>query len=219
MNRAQIKITSGAFLIALLFSLASLSLACASRKVDTQDAKASPRQTGADDSSSPAGWKRYDFKEPLAFSMILPNKPEQRVSTLPVETETSHLFISKGNSGVYGATYITDLPAVASRWESAGNNLFYELFIRDFAMKLENKGVEKSIDFESQVRFTTDRQVTINGQEALERDFILGDFQGRTQLRRIGQAGFCVVAIWKQGTPLVERDAFFNSVKIAGEEH
>jgi hypothetical protein len=213
------KITSGAFLITLLLSLASLSIACASRKIDTQDAKAAPRQTGTDDSSVPAGWKRYDFKEPLAFSMILPNKPEQRVLTLPVETETSHLFISAGDSGVYGAVYISDLPAVASRWESSGNKFFYELFIRDFAIKLENKGAEKSIDFESQMRFTTDRQVTINGQEALERNFAVGDFQGRTQLRRIGQAGFCIVAIWKQSTPVAERDAFFNSVKIAGEEH
>ena len=214
------KITSSAFLLALLLSLASSGVACASRKMDTQDAKATPRQVGGtDDSSSPVGWKRYDFNEPLAFSMILPNKPEQRVSTFLEETETSHLFISAGNSSVYGVVYISDLPAVASRWESAGNKFFYELFIRDFAVKLESKGGEKSIDFDSQVRFTTDRQVAVGGQEAWERDFAVGDFQGRTQLIRIGQAGFCIVAIWKQSTPLAERDAFFNSVKLAGEEH
>jgi len=210
------KITSGAFLIALLLSIASSGVACASRKTDTQDAKATPRPSDRpDDSSAPAGWKRYSFEKPLAFSLMLPGEPEQRTSTFSSQTETSHVFISESNSGVYGATYISDLTAVASKWEESGNKFFYEIFIKDFAAKINNKA-GKNIDFESQVKFTSERRVTVGGQEGLERNFSAGDFRGRVQLVRIGQAGFCLVAIWKQSAPPAEQDAFFNSVKITG---
>lgn len=216
------KITSGAFLIALLLGLASLSVACASRTINTQVAKETPTPLqggGRDDSTSTAEWKRYDFDKPLAFSISLPSEPERRVSTFPSQTATSHVFISRSNSGVYGAVYISDLPAVARHWESSGNQFFYEIFIKDFAVKLEGKGEDDNIDFDSHVRFTAEWQVTVSGLEGLERDFSIKDSQGRMQLLRVGQASFCVVAIWKQTATLAERDAFFDSVKIVGEEH
>jgi hypothetical protein len=219
MKRVAVKIRPGPFFIALLLSLTSSSIACASRNINAQDVKAAPQpkssSSSGDDSSTPTGWKRYIFDKPLAFSLMLPGEPERRVSTFPGKTETAHVFISESSSGVYGVTYISDLPAVARSWEGAGNELLYDIFIKDFATKIEKKA-GSSPDFASQVKFSSERQVTLSDMESLERNFSAGDFRGRMQLVRVGQAGFCVVALWKQAAPPAEQDAFFNSVKITG---
>ena len=212
------KITSGAFLITLLLSIASTGIACGSRAINKQEAKATSRQAGgADDSSVPAGWKRYDFEKPIAFNLSLPSEPEQRVSTIPDQTETSQVFISASSSGVYGAIYISDLPGVARNWTSAGNKMFYEIFLDDFVVKIAGKSGEQNIDFYSKLKFTAERTLMVSGLEGLERDFSVGDFQGRLQLVRVGPAGFCLVAIWKQAAPPAERDDFFKSAKIVSD--
>jgi hypothetical protein len=203
-------------LIALLLSSTSSGFACGTRAVNRGDANIPPRQDGSrQDEPTPAGWKRYDFQKPLVFSVLLPAPPEQRVSPLLEGAATSHVFISAGNSSVYGATYISDLPAVVSRWESSGSELLYEVFIKDYALMLAGRGGERSADSGSKVRFTADRQVTVGSLEGLERDFSLEDFRGRIQLLRVGPAAFCLVAIWKQTAPPTERESFFNSAKIA----
>jgi hypothetical protein len=205
-------------LIALLLSSTSSGFACGTRAVNTGEANIPPRQDGSSsrqDELVPAGWKRYDFQKPLAFSVLLPAQPEQRVSPLLEGAATSHVFISAGNSSVYGATYVSDLPAVASRWESSGSELLYEVFIKDFALALAGGGGERSADLGSKVRFTADRQVIVSGLEGLERDFSSEDFRGRMRLVRVGPAAFCLVAIWKQTAAPAERESFFNSAKIA----
>lgn len=215
------KITSGAFLIALLLSLVSSSVACALRAANAQDAKAATRQdAGIDDSSLPAGWKRYNFDKPLAFSIILPKEPEQQVSTFSGGTETSHVYISTNGSGAYGLTYINNLPAVANRSTESGHEFFFNTFIKEFIQKLQNNEQEKSVDLQfEEFKITTDKPVVINGVEGLEWNFSGGPFQGRAQLARAGQAGFCLIAVWKQTTSLAEQDAFFKSFKVLGEGH
>src|SRR3712207_1575675 len=157
----RMKLGARPALVALLLGIASSSFACGARGVN---------KAGADE-QPPAGWKRYDFQKPLAFSLLLPGEPEQRVGPLPGGEEISHAFISADNSGVYGATYISDLTAVAGRWESSGNELFYEIFVKDFAAEMTRGGGGQSVESGSGVRFTADRQVTVSGLEALERDF------------------------------------------------
>lgn len=209
-------IKSSSFLIGLLFIIASSSVACRAQTINTQEASTTPRQArGEKDSSAPAGWKRYDFDKPLTFSLILPNEPERQVSTVPDGAETAHVYISKSDSGVYGVTYIDNLPAVASRSVESGNEFFFKMFVKNFAMKLQSAGQQKGDNL--QFKVITDQRITVNGLDGLERNFSIGLIQGRARLVRVGQAGFCVVAVWKQTAPSAERDAFFNSVKIAGE--
>lgn len=210
------KLTLSSILIAVLLSIASSSLACASRPISVTDANGSARSVGGDE-SLPAGWKRYDFQKPLAFSLLLPGEPEQRITPLLDGAALSHVFISAGNSGVYGATYISDLPAVARLWESTGSKLLYEMFIKDFAVKLAGKGGEQGAGFDSKIRFTTELPVTVSGLKGLEREFSIEDFRGRMRLVSVGPAGFCLVAIWKQTAPPAELDAFFNSVRVAAD--
>jgi hypothetical protein len=213
------KTLSGSFLIALLLSLASWSVACGSRAINTWDAKTAPQRFGGiDDSSAPLGWKRYEFDKPLAFSLILPDEPEKRVSTLYGGPETSHVYISMSRSGVYGLTYIDDLPAVAKRYPESGHEFFFESFVKDFALRLQNSGQEKGSDLGfKQFKVIKETQVAVSGIEGLEWSFLVGPFQGRMQMGRVGQAAFCLVAIWKQAASLSEQDAFFNSAKITGE--
>lgn len=213
------KIVSGSFLIALLLGLASWSVACGSRAINTQGTKATPQQVGAiDDSSAPFGWKRYEFDKPLSFSLILPNEPEQRVSTFSGGTETSHVYISTSRSGVYGLTYIDDLPAVAKRYPESGHEFFFETFVKDFALRLQNSEREENVDIQfKQFKALKETQAVVSGIEGLEWSFLVGPFQGRMQIARVGQAAFCLVAIWKQTASPAEQDAFFNSAKITGE--
>lgn len=215
------KIRSSAFLIALLLSLVFFGVACASRSVNTQDAKAtSPASSGRDDSALPAAWKRYNFDQPLAFSLILPGEPEQRAHTIIGGTEKSHVYLSRNSSGVYGLTYIDNLPAVARRAEEDGNEFFFDLFIKEFALKLQPNGQEKSAGPESkQFKVTSEKPVVISGFDGLERDFSIGSFQGRAQLARMGEAAFCLIAIWQPTAPLAEQEAFFKSLKVSSEGH
>jgi hypothetical protein len=213
------KTLSGSFLIALLIGLAPWSVACGSRAINTRNAKTTAQRFGGiDDSSAPSEWKRYEFDKPLAFSLILPNEPEQRVSTLSGGPERSHVYISMSRSGVYGLTYIDDLPAVAKRYPKSGYEFFFETFVKDFALRLQNSGQEKSSDLGfKQFKVIKETQVAVSGIEGLEWNFLVGLFQGRMQMVRVGQAAFCLVAIWKQTASLTEQDAFFNSAKITGE--
>ena len=196
------KLTPGSVLIALLLSVASSGLACGARPAGGGEPLT-------------AGWKRYDFQKPLAFSLLLPGEPEQRVTPLLDGKAISHVFISAGNSGVYGATYVSDLPAVAMLWESTGAELMYELFIKDFAAKMAGEGAEQNASSDSKVRFTGERPATVSGLEGLEKEFTTRDFRGRMRLVRVGPAGFCIIAIWKQTAPTAETEAFFNSARVA----
>jgi hypothetical protein len=210
------RIISGAFLVALLLSIASSSISCRAQTTSSRETSATLHQAeGEKDSSTPAGWKRYDFDKPLSFSLILPSEPERRKSAIAGGEETAHVYISKSDSGVYGVTYIDNLRAVASRSEESGNEFFFNMFVKDFAMKLQSVGQQKGDDW--QFKVIDDKQITVNGFDGLERNFSIGDFRGRVQLVRAGQAGFCVVAIWEQTAPSAERDAFFKSVKIVSE--
>lgn len=199
----------------LLLCIASSGVACRSQTISQEDTKATTsRVRSIDDSSILAGWKRYSFDKPLAVSLILPTEPEQQTSTFHSGTVTKQTYISANDLGLYGLVYISDLPTVAKYWAASGNNLFYEIFIRDFAKKMESREKQKILIQDSMVKFMTERQVTVSNIEGWERSFSIGDFQGRAQLVRVGQAGLCMVAIWKQSAPPKEQDAFFNSVKI-----
>lgn len=215
------KIRSSALLTALLLSLVAAGAACASRSINTQDAQAtSPASSGKDGSSIPAAWKRYDFDKPIALSLILPGTPEERGSTIIGGTEKSHVYLARGGSGVYGLKYIDNLPSVARRAEEDGNEFFYDLFIKEFALKMQSSGQDKSAGpGAAQFKVTSEKPVVVSGFEGLERDFSLGSLQGRAQLARMGQAAVCLVAIWEPTAPAAEQEAFFKSFKVSGEGH
>lgn len=173
------------------------------------------RQAGAADSSpAPAGWKRYGLGELPAFSLILPGEPERLTHDSGAEVMT-RVYVSKNDSAVYGASYISDLPAAAGTWAESGSEFLLSTFVKPFAATFRKVVREKGGKL--QLRMSKQPEMIVSGgAESLEQYFSFGPFQGRARLFRMGPAGVCAVAVWKGNAPARERAAFFDSIRVAG---
>ena len=208
----RIKFTT--LILWLILGFTSLSIACVAQSLSSRkatDASTPLPAKSVNETSALAGWKRYTFSDASSISLILPSEPE-RLSYDSGAAETTHVYISKNDSGVYGVAYLTDLPAAARSSEESGNEFFFNTFIKPLAMSFQKDIQTKGIDLPHQM--LEHRQTQVSGLDGMEQDFSLGTFQGHALLFRDGQAGICVVAIWKQSVPVTDRTAFFNSVKV-----
>lgn len=192
--------------------MAVSSLACDTRTASTQKVGVTPfTEISIDDFSIPSGWKRYSVGERPSFSLALPSKPESLTYDWDAK-EKIDVYLSKNGLGVYGVSYLGNLTAAASRSEEKGSEFLFNIFIRPFALNIQNSMHLNETELEHQM--LGQRMVEVEGVEALEWDFSLSHFQGRARLFRIGQAGICVVAIWEQTAKLNDLKTFFSSIRI-----
>lgn len=208
------RIKSLSFLIGLLLSASSSSIACVSQTLTTQETSATPAQRPArvvGDSTASARWKRYNLDDVPSLNLILPSEPERQTASSGT-AETTRVYMSRDSSGVYGAAYLDDLPAAASRSEESGKDFLFNTFIKAFAVSFQNLVQVKGNDL--QVKMLEQRQVRVSGVEGIEQDFTLDSFNGRARIIRVGDVGVSMVAIWTQNARLSDRIAFFDSARV-----
>lgn len=200
-------------LLGLFLSVALPNLSCSAQTTSTQKGKtAQSSALPMSESSAPVGWKRYQLGEIPVFSLILPTEPVVGISVNKDTNQSTRTYISKISAGVYGASYLNDLPFAASRATESGNEFFFDTFIKAFVLNGQNSVPESGVNLK--FKMIGQRKIAIGNFEGLEQDFSVGKSLGRARLYRIGQRGLCFVAIWTENSPLVERTKFFDSVQI-----
>jgi hypothetical protein len=170
-----------------------------------------------DEKTAPAGWKRYQFGEPVLFSSLLPGQPgvqEARVSGSD-GAEIVRSYYSTSGTAVYGVTYATDLPGAVEAKTEEQRLAAFKNFLYGFA-----EGVRKSRPEYSKATFNilTEQTVKVGGINGYEKEFTLGDYHGRAQMAFQGKSKVTLICLWGKANPAGERDAFFSSFKF-GQQH
>ncbi len=166
------------------------------------------------DKLAPAGWTRYEIGSPTRFSLLLPGAPsgsQERMNLTPKLTVTVRNYMSLGASGLYGATYIDDLPA--ELMNAAMKRTFFESFVKGFAegfqTTMNNRGATE------QVMMLEQRPATAGGLSGYEQDFTYDKMTGRVRLVYDGARAYAVLSFWSDPATADDRAAFFNSFRVA----
>ncbi|MCA1556743.1 MAG: hypothetical protein LC747_08655, partial [Acidobacteria bacterium] len=165
------------------------------------------------DKLAPVGWTRYEVGEPARFSLILPAEPSmsvERMNMAPGVAVTARAYLSSTDSGVYGATYVDDLPATILN--EATKRTFFEGFVKGFAQGFQ-EGM-KANGVAGQLQMLEQRTATASGLAGYERDFSFDKLTGRVRLVFDGGRAYAVMAFWNALSSNSERSTFFESLKI-----
>jgi hypothetical protein len=210
-----------------LFSLALLcTVACAAFPAAAQPArrKTPPAPIAASEPSpiparpvadklAPAGWTRYEIGSPMRFSLILPGEPsgsQERIALTPAITVMIRNYMSLGASGLYGATYIDDLPA--ELMTAAMKRTFFESFVKGFAEGFQTQ--MSKVGQTEQVKMLEQRAATAGGLAGYEQDFAFDRMTGRVRLVYDGARAYAVLSFWSDAATDADRIAFFDSLRV-----
>jgi hypothetical protein len=165
------------------------------------------------DKLAPAGWTRYEIGSPMRFSLLLPAEPsgsQERMILTPKITVVIRNYMSLGASGLYGATYIDDLPAEVMN--EAMKRTFFESFVKGFAEGFQEQ-MSKAGQTE-QVTMLEQRAATAAGLAGYEQDFAFDRMTGRVRLVYDGAQAYAVLSFWSDPATDADRIAFFNSLRV-----
>jgi hypothetical protein len=165
------------------------------------------------DKLAPAGWTRYEIGRPTRFSLILPGAPSdsaERMSLTPKVAVTVRNYMSLGASGLYGATYIDDLPAAIMN--AAMKRAFFEEFVKGFAEGFETQMNKAGAS--GQVKMLEQRTATAAGLAGYEQDFTFDQMTGRVRLVYDGARAYAVLSFWSDPATDSDRIAFFDSLRV-----
>ncbi len=207
-----------ALLCAVTFGAAPASAQRAPRKTPpaSTTATAEPSPIPARpvvDKLAPSGWTRYEIGSPMRFSLILPGEPsgsQERMILTPKITVTIRNYMSLGASGLYGATYIDDLPAEVMN--EAMKRAFFESFVKGFAEGFQAQ-MSKAGQTE-QVTMLEQRAATAAGLAGYEQDFAFDKMTGRVRLVYDGARAYAVLSFWSDPATDADRIAFFDSLRV-----
>jgi hypothetical protein len=180
-----------------------------------QEAVAPLRVVVVEDTTAPAGWKRYQFGDPISFSAILPGAPEYHSSRLAPDKGSliARYYLNSNATGVYVLNYIESSqtnPFNTSETETTITfNKYMTGLIKGFKAALQANGLT---DLETTMG--DQRRIKISGFVGYEQDLTIGPLQGRAQVLFLGKYAYVAMAFWGEQDPLSERTAFFNSFQI-----
>jgi hypothetical protein len=165
------------------------------------------------DKLAPAGWTRYEIGQPTRFSLILPGQPTgsaERMVFSPKVSMTVRNYMSLGDSGLYGATYIDDLPA--DIMNAAMKRTFFEYFVKGFAEGFQTQMNKTGTT--AQVKMLEQRAATAGGLSGYEQDFEFDKMTGRVRLVYDGARAYAVLSFWSDPATDADRIVFFDSLRV-----
>jgi hypothetical protein len=166
------------------------------------------------DKLAPAGWTRYEIGQPTRFSLLLPGEPSgstERMTLTPKIAVTVRNYMSLGESGLYGATYIDDLPAEIMN--AAMKRTFFESFVEGFAKGFQTQMSKSGAG--GQMKMLAQRPATAAGLSGYEQDFSFETMTGRVRLVYDGARAYAVLSFWSDPATNADRVAFFDSLRVS----
>jgi hypothetical protein len=165
------------------------------------------------DKLAPEGWTRYEIGNPTRFSLLLPGEPsgsQERMSLTPKLAVTVRNYMSLGASGLYGATYIDDLPAEVMN--DAMKRTFFEAFVKGFAEEFQTTMSKQGQT--AQFSMLEQRAATAAGLAGYEQDFAYDTMTGRVRLVYDGARAYAVLSFWSDPATDRDRILFFDSLRV-----
>ncbi|MDX6696480.1 MAG: hypothetical protein QOF02_4083 [Blastocatellia bacterium] len=164
----------------------------------------------ADDKSVPAGWKRFQFGEPVLFSAILPSLPEEHAARVSGSdgAEIVRAFYSLSGTALLGITYTTDLPGAVKAKTVEQQKAAFKNFIYGFAAGFANNSQGNE---PAKFNITSERSVKVGGLDGYEKVFTLGDYNGLAQMVFKEKSSVILIFLTGAGNPAAERATFFSS--------
>jgi hypothetical protein len=196
--------------VVLAIATAALSVRAQNSGVTAEGQIPALKVSVVDDKLAPAGWARYQVDDPAIFSAIFPRQPEAK-STIASGSDGGSLvrsYIASSDTAGYGIIYMTDQEGTVEVKTDEQKKTSFNNFIHGFANGF--LGIERGKE-NTKFRITTEQQVRISNLDGYEKEFILGDFQGRAQMVFTGRKKFAVIAFWTEKNPVKEHDTFFSS--------
>ncbi|MCM3869245.1 MAG: hypothetical protein ND895_00935 [Pyrinomonadaceae bacterium] len=164
-----------------------------------------------EDPSVRAGWRRYQFGDDPAFSVILPSPPEA-IAERTKGDSVVYLYMSVTDTAVYGAARMTGLGVDMERAPETERQGYFRNFIEGFA-----KGFQESVKKNNyELNLLDPKKAIAAGREAFQQDLTVGPYQGSAQLVFVGSGAFCVLSIWNPQSPPANGVTFFNSFQLTG---
>ncbi|HEY0003303.1 MAG TPA: hypothetical protein VGB17_00735 [Pyrinomonadaceae bacterium] len=208
----------------LKISFATLLLASGAIRAQAQQpAYGSPneiaplRMTAVEEASAPAGWKRYQFGDPLLFSAILPGAPQaqsEKFTDAKGPLVVRLYMAASPTGGVYGLNYAEAAPTMALDKSETESRRFFTNYMAGFIAGFKKGLQDRGMTAELETQTSPERRVKISGLDGYEQDIAIGPFNGRSQVVFLGRNIYAAIALWNQNNPLSERTAFFNSFQI-----
>jgi hypothetical protein len=204
---------TGLVSLTLVMALACLARAQSTEPQADKQIPALPYKS-LEDTQATAGWKRFQFGEPLLFSIILPQQPKESATYTTGNDGgvTSWHYIATSPAATYGITYAVydDDPALEKT--EAQKRTSYNNFAAGFVNGLLHGAQAAEGEYG---RVLAERRIRAGGIEGFERDFAFLEYQGRLQMFFVGVRSVGLFAIWK--TPVEssrERADFFKSLTL-----
>ena len=166
------------------------------------------------DASAPAGWRRYQFGEHPAFSVILPSEPQASAERLPTDA-INNMYSSENANGIYLTARLDGFAVDMGKASPARQEEFFKEFFGGFAQGFQETLAKNNVNYQLQM-LNAKRITTATGREGYQQEMTVGPLKGQAQLVFLGTSGFCVLAIWNEKTPAGETQAFFNSFRLTG---
>jgi hypothetical protein len=198
-----------------------MALACVARAQNPEPPTVKPipplPYKSVDDRPGTGAWKRFQFGQPLLFSIILPQPPKASnlYTTGSDGGVTTWYFVANSVAASYGAAYsiydeYNSNPAMekTEAQKQAGYNNFAAGFVNGLLQGTQAPEGERG-------RVLAERRIKAGGLDGFERDFAFTQYQGRLQMFFIGQRSVVLFAIWKPEVESgKERADFFKSLTL-----
>ncbi len=166
-----------------------------------------------DDSSAPAGWRRYNIGTQPVLSVLLPAPPDANAEPAGSGAGTAtHMYLANSSNATYGVARIAGLTINMEQAAEPTRQEFFTGFMKGFARGFEQG--PKNTNASPTVILADSRKVTAATREGFEQDLTSGSLKGRAQMIFVGPNAIALIAIWTDDASRVDRDAFFKSVRV-----
>jgi hypothetical protein len=202
--------------LALVMALASIARAQNPEPPTVKPIPPLPYKS-VDERQGTGAWKRFQFGDPLLFSLILPQPPKTNnlYTTGSDGGVTTWYFVANSLVASYGAAYsiydeYSSNPGTqkTEAQKRAGYNNFAAGFVNGLLQGTQAAEGERG-------RVLAERRIRAGGVDGFERDFAFTAYQGRLQMFYVGQRSVVLFAIWKpEVDSSKERADFFKSLTL-----
>lgn len=157
--------------------------------------------------SSPAGWKRYHFGDPVVFSAILPRNP--MVITNPLQSEEGgiHIFMATDGTSVYGVGYLQVREENEKLQQQRVQNFLVGLF--DGAARMA-----KEMGITDEPKLSEIRRAKVDRLDGYEQEAVIGQLVITARAATLGDDLYAVYVMRRGEGTASDRNAFFNSFQI-----
>jgi hypothetical protein len=161
--------------------------------------------------SAPVGWKRYQFGDPVLFSVVLPGEPvaSSNSEARGDENGVVHLFLARDGMSFYGLSYGRVREATDRLQQRRAPN-FLAGVVDGIIRMIKEKGVR------DEPKVGELRSAKVAGLDGYEVEAVIGRLVITARAATLGDNLYAIYVMRSEEGSASNRSAFFNSFEIRG---